>query len=119
MGVNTLSRGEGQYSTPQSMKFAWIFGLVRASAVNVWQSCMPMSEHKPRRGDKFYDESRKPAQCNGFILMIDWREHEVTVQFHDEDKSWKQYSFEEIEDHYDHVFMGGGYYLYERVSRLC
>lgn len=77
-----------------------------------------MSEHKPKRGDKFYDQSRMPEQPNGFILMVDWKEREVTVQFHNDDKTWKQYSFDDIEDYYDSSFMGGGYYLYNRISKL-
>jgi hypothetical protein len=77
-----------------------------------------MSEHKPRRGDKFYDQTRMPDQPNGFILDIDWEEKEVTVQFHDENKSWKHYSFDEIENYYDGASFGGGYFIYERVSEL-
>jgi hypothetical protein len=78
---------------------------------------MEMSEHKPRKGDKFYDQGRE-GQPNGRIIMIDWQEKEVTVQFLDEDQTWKQYSFYEIEDYYDPVAFGGGYYIYNRVSKL-
>lgn len=77
-----------------------------------------MSDHKPRRGDKFYDQGRMPEQPNGRIVMVDWREKEVTVQFLNEDKTWKQYTFDEIGDYYDGSFMGGGYYIYDRVSKL-
>lgn len=77
-----------------------------------------MNDHKPRRGDKFYDQSRMPDQPNGFICMVDWEDREVTVQFWDDDQTRVQYSFDDIEDYYDSTFMGGGYYIYNRVSKL-
>lgn len=77
-----------------------------------------MGEHKPRRGDKFWDEARKPEQPNGRIIMVDWEEKEVTVEFMNDDKTWGHYTFSDIEDYYDGTFMGGGYYIYDRVSKL-
>lgn len=77
-----------------------------------------MSDHKPRVGEYFYDQGRLPEQPNGFILMVDYQEGEVTVQFHDDDKSWGQYSFEDIENYYDGSRHGGGYFIYNRVSKL-
>lgn len=81
------------------------------------QRGMEMSDHQPRRGDKFYDQGRD-GQPNGFILDVDWEDREVTVQFHDGNKSWGHYSFEEIENHYDPASFGGGYFIYDRVSKL-
>lgn len=72
--------------------------------------------HKPRRGDKFYDQAQD--QPNGKIIMVDWEDREVTVEFLDANQTRKQYDFDEIEDYYDSVLFGGGYYIYNRVSKL-
>lgn len=73
-----------------------------------------MSEHVPRRGDKFYDQNRLPKQPNGVIAYVDWEGKEVIVQFYD-DGGRETYSFEEIEDHYDPDHFGGYYALYVQV----
>lgn len=77
-----------------------------------------MSDHKPRRGDKLWDQGRLPDQPNGVIIMVDWEEGEVTVQFHDGAETRKQYSFNELENHWDGDFMGGWYRMFNRVSML-
>lgn len=77
-----------------------------------------MSDHQPRRGDKFYDQNIiGDGQPNGKIINVDWEGREVTVQFLDAHKTWKTYDFEDIENYYYPESFGGIYMLPKIVPR--
>lgn len=78
-----------------------------------------MSEHTPRRGDKFWDQNLQGnGQPNGKIINITWGEDpEVTVEFFDGQQTWRAYDLNEIEDWWYPESFGGIYMVPVIVPR--
>jgi len=66
-------------------------------------------DHKPRTGDKFWDEKRSPlhtgkrTQPNGTIISVDFFAKEVLVRFlvdKGQSPDLEEYSFEQLDGNY-------------------
>jgi hypothetical protein len=73
---------------------------------------MGITNHRPRRGDKFWDRTRfleRDGQPNGQIRYVDWENKEATVEFFD--GASETYDFDELEGCWEPLF-GGCYMIY-------
>lgn len=78
-------------------------------------------DHRPRRGDKFWDRNRFKdfgEQPNGTITDIEWDdgECEITVTFMDHHRTKEQYFLVDIEGCWEECF-GGTWMVYPRGSK--